>query len=217
MDRSTHARPEPARIHHTPRRSLLALLALAGMLTAPAVVAHASGTHNSAPAPLTLASSSGGTNPNAPPWCLTEDDWTQQTYVGSLNGSYAASARLCGLVTDVFAGMWWDAGGIGLESDVYVVGQLGDLAIVAPDGTAHHAVFMGQTTVKHVTTSHYAVCYVPPFSLTSNTGGTPLPGGTWSLALSGSLSSATWYVNAQMTDVPYQQAHCPASEQNLAP
>lgn len=197
----------------------LSTLVLVGLVAAPATTAQASGPQKSSTnvAPLTLVSQSISTNPNAPPWCLTEDDWTQSTYIGSLNGSYDATATLCGLPTDFFNGIWWNAGGIGLESDLYSDGQLTDLAFTAPDGTAHHAILMGETTVKHVTTYHYAVCYVPPYSLTSDTGGTPLPGGVWNIDLSGTLSSATWYVNALMTDVAYQQQHCPVSEQNLAP
>jgi hypothetical protein len=156
------------------------------------------------------------TNPYSPPWCMTEDDSNQAHYTGALNGTYAVTAQLCGLSSDYYNGMWFDAGGIGIESDVYVVGQLTDLTITAPDGTAHHAVFMGQSTYKGVTTSHYATCFVPFYSISTDTsGGGPLPGGTWTTALSGQVSSASWYVNAQMTDAPFQQSHCPSSEQNL--
>lgn len=186
-------------------------------LAAPAVSADASGGNHNPAAPLTLMASSNTTVASSPPWCLTEDDSTQQMYVGSLNGTASASARLCGLATDYFNGFWYDAGGIGLESDVSVVGQLSDLAIIAPDGTAHHAVLIGQTTMKHVTTYHYAACYVPPYSISNDIGGVPLSGGTWGIAVSGTLSSATWTVNALMTDAHYQQARCPASEQNLVP
>lgn len=186
-------------------------------LTAPAVSVDASGGNHNPAAPLTLMASSSTMVASSPPWCLTEDDSTQQMYAGSLNGTATASVRLCGLATDYFNGFWYDAGGIGLESDVYTAGQLTDLAIVAPDGTAHHAVLIGQTTMKHVTTYHYAVCYVPSFSLSNDIGGVPLAGGSWGIVMSGALSSATWNVNALMTDAHYQQASCPASEQNLVP
>lgn len=199
----------------SPRLALVSMLAATIALMPVNIVAHAGGNHNP-PAPLALASSTGSMNPNAPPWCFTEDDWSQQIYAGALNGSYGATAELCGLPADFFNGIWWNAGGIGLESDVYVVGQLSDLAISAPDGTTHHATLMGQTTSKHVTTYHYAVCYVPPYSILTDVGGTPLIGGSWSLALSGSLSTATWYVNVEMTDAQFQQSHCPTQQQNLA-
>ena len=127
----------------SPRRGVFVLTAVL-VLAAPAVTADASaGNHNPAPS-LTLMASSSSMVASSPPWCLTEDDSAQQTYVGSLNGSDTASARLCGLATDYFNGFWYDAGGIGLESDVYVAGQLSDLAIIAPDGTAHHAVLIGR-------------------------------------------------------------------------
>ena len=181
------------------------------------VSADAAGDNHNPGAPLTLMASSSTMVASSPPWCLTEDDSTQKTYAGSLNGSDTDSARLCGLATDYFNGFWYDAGGIGLESDAYVTGQLSDLAITAPDGTAHHAVLIGQATMKHVTTYHYAVCYVPSYSISNDIGGVPLAGGAWGIVLSGALSSVTWHVNVLMTDAHYQQGSCPASEQNLVP
>jgi hypothetical protein len=152
-------------------------------------------------------------NPSwAPSGCLTEDDYVHRVFSGSLYGSYATSYHLCDLSTD---GM--PAGGTGLESDVYAVGQLSDLTIASPDGSVHHAMLIGQTTAKGVTTSHYAVCYVPPYSLASDTSGTALQGGTWQITISGQLSSASWGTTATMTDVVFQQNYCPSSEQNLAP
>lgn len=167
--------------------------------------------------PLSLSSHRTGNNPNSPSWCLNEDDYDQSVYSGSLSGSFATSQQLCGLDSDYYNGVYWDAGGIGLESDVYVVGQLDDLTITAPDGTAHHAVLMGQSTSKGTTTYHYATCYVPTYSISTDTGGTPLAGGTWQITLSGQISSARWAVNAQMTNTTFQQTYCPTSEQNLAP
>lgn len=169
------------------------------------------------PSPLSLSSNSGWNNPNAPTWCLAEDDYHQRVYAGSVSGSYAVTETLCGLPSDYYNGLWWDAGGIGLESDVYVVGQLHDLTVTSPGGSVHHAVLMGQGTAKGTTTYHYAVCYVPAYSISTGTGGTPLPGGTWQVTLSGQISSARWAVNAQMTAAPFQRSYCPASEQNLTP
>jgi hypothetical protein len=151
-----------------------------------------------------------------PSWCLSEDDYDQRVFSGSLNGSYGTTYQLCGLNTDGYT-----AGGIGLESDVYVVGQLSDVAITSPDGSVHHAVLMSTSTSGSgknlVTTSHYAVCYVPPWSLSSDTSGAALTGGTWLITLSGQISSATWTTTATMTNVSYQQTYCPVSEQNLVP
>lgn len=216
MELRRRSGPRRGRAPRLSRLGMMLSLGAAFAFAPAGVVAHAGGNHNPPPAPLTLTSSAGSMNPNAPPWCFTEDDWSQRTYAGSLNGTSSTTATLCGLPADLFNGIWWNAGGIGLESDVYVVGQLSDLAIAAPDGTTHHAVLVGQTTSRHTTTSHYAVCYVPPYAVATDTGGTPLPGGTWSVVLSGSLSSATWNVNLQMTDALYQQSHCPAAQQNLA-
>jgi hypothetical protein len=208
------------------RSRFLVVAALAGLasLAAPTMAAQAApkASHSSTggtggtPAPLSLVSESTSSNPNAPAWCETEDDYDMRIFSGSLSGSASYTEQLCGM-SDYYNGVYWDAGGIGLESDVSVVGQLSDLTITAPDGTVHHGVLMGQTTSKGTTTSRYAVCYVPPYSMASNTGGWPLAGGTWQVALSGQISSATWYGRLQMATVSFQQGFCPASEQNLGP
>ena len=65
-------------------------------------------------------------------------------------------------------------------------------------GVVHHAVLVGSTTSKGVTTSDYKACYMPPFSISSGGGGTPIPGGTWSVTLSGDISSATFTDNVEM-------------------
>jgi hypothetical protein len=168
-------------------------------------------THRGLARALALSSETVKLNPNQPSWCLGEDDYDQRVFSGSLGGSFSTSYQTCGLNTDGFS-----AGGIGLESDVYVVGQLSDLTITSPDGGVHHAVLMGQTTTKGVTTSHYAVCYVPLYFISNDTGTDPLPGGTWQIVLSGQISSANWTTRAQMTNSTFQQNYCPLSEQNLS-
>jgi len=162
-----------------------------------------------------LISQSTGNNPNSPTWCLNEDDYDQRVFSGSLSGSFTAVEQLCGLDSDFYDNVYWDAGGIGVEADVYVVGQLNDMAITAPDGSAHHAILMGQTTDRGTTTYHYAACYSPAYSASTDTGGTPLPGGSWSITASGQASSARLAINSQMTEVRFQQSHCPVSEQNI--
>lgn len=162
-----------------------------------------------------LVSESQGNNPNSPSWCMNEDDYDQRVFSGSLSGTVSASQQLCGLDSDFYNNVYWSAGGIGVEADVYVVGQLSDLTITSPSGDAHHAVLMGSSTDKGTTTYHYAACYVPSYAAATDTGGTPLPGGTWQVNLSGQMSSARLSINSQMTDVRYQQAHCPVSEQNI--
>lgn len=143
--------------------------------------------------------------------CLTEDDYDQRNFSGSLSGSYVTSYQLCDLNSDGYT-----AGGIGLQSQVSVVGQLSDLSITAPDGSVHHAVLMGQNTSKGVTSYSYAVCYVPLYYRSSDTSSGPLRGGTWQMALTGQISNAYWTTNAEMADVNFQQSHCPTSEQNLS-
>jgi len=165
---------------------------------------------------MALVSDSSWNNPNSPSWCLNEDDYDQPVYSGSLSGSMSASEQFCGLSSDYYNGTWWDAGGIGLETDIYFTGQLTDLSITAPDGTAHHAVLVGQATSKGQTTYHYAACYVPAYSSATDTGGTPLPGGSWGISLNGQVSNARWSVRAQMTDVRFQQTYCPVSQQNIS-
>jgi hypothetical protein len=168
-------------------------------------------------APLSLVSDYAWNSPNAgaPTWCLNEDDFHQRTWSGSLNGSFTAVEQLCSSDSDYSAGLWWDAGGIGIQADLNVVGALGDLTITSPLGDSHHAVLVGSSTSKGVTTNHYRACYVPPFSLTYNIGGTPLPGGAWAITLSGSIAKAGYSVTTEMADTVFQQQYCPASEQNL--
>jgi hypothetical protein len=113
--------------------------------------------------------------------------------------------------------MYWTAGGEGLETDVSVVGSLSDLTITAPDGSVHHGVLIGQSTTKGGTMSVYAACYVPPYSVSTDQGTDPLAGGTWTIALSGQISQASWTTTVRMTDATFQQTHCPTSEQNLLP
>jgi hypothetical protein len=201
----------------------VALLGAAVYLWAPLAPAHAAakaggGAKSSTtppPSAMAMTAQTIVTNPNTPPWCLTEDDFDQRTYQGSLSGSYSMTEQLCNDSSDYYNGIWWTSGGIGLESDISVVGQLIDLTITAPDGTVHHAVLMGQTSSRGTTTSHYAVCFVPPYYSSNDIGAAPLNGGTYQITVSGSISSSTWQTNAQMTDVNYQQSYCPASERNL--
>ena len=160
-------------------------------------------------------------NPNSPPWCFAEDDYDQRVYSGSLNGSYSTTEHLCGLSSDFFNGIYWDSGGIGLQATVYAVGTLTDMTITSPTGSVHHAVWVGSSTSKGITTNEYATCFVPPYSIGTGAGGLALSityiGDPWSITLSGNISSATWDVTAQMAQVSDQEANCPPSEQNLVP
>jgi hypothetical protein len=146
---------------------------------------------------------------------MNEDDVHLRSWTGSLNGSFTASERLCDDSLDYSGGIWWNAGGVGIQSDVYVTGTLSDLTITAPDGTSHRGVLVGSSTSKGGTTDHYQVCYVPAYSVTSNVGGRPLPGGTWQIALTGNSSKVTFGLRAHMTDVNFQQQSCPESSRNL--
>jgi hypothetical protein len=164
-------------------------------------------------------------NPAAPSWCLNEDDWHHREWSGSLNGSLTVFERLCDANVDYSGGLWWSAGGIGLQADLVATGTLGDLAITSPQGDVHHAELVGSTTSKGQTINHYAVCYVPGYSLAYNVGGQPLPGGLWQITWSGGITTVPYTnylsyhggfsVTGEMTDAPFQQQHCPVSEQNL--
>jgi hypothetical protein len=140
------------------------------------------------------------------PNCMTEDDVDVRSFSGSLYGSYSTSFQLCGLGTD-----GWTAGGEGIQSEVGVSGTLSDLTITAPNGTVTHGVYT--STSKGI--SYYAVCVCPPYYASTDTGTGPLAGGTWTVTLSGALSSASWTAQVTMTDVYFQQADCPASQQNI--
>lgn len=153
-------------------------------------------------------------NPSAPLWCLNEDDVDQRVFTGSLNGSYSTTYQLC---ADWNGGIFWTAGGEGIETDIASVGPITDLVITSPLGDSHHAVFNGATTYRGVTTYRYSACYVPPFSLSTGSGTDPLAGGTWTVTLTGSFSNATWGTWVQMAYPSWQQAYCPVSEQNLTP
>lgn len=152
-------------------------------------------------------------NPAAPKSCLNEDDIHSRAWAGSLNGSFSATEQLCGLSTDYSGGIYWDAGGIGIQADLYVTGTPNALTITSPGGDTHSGVLVGSSG----TTSHYQVCYMPTYSIATDTGGAPLPGGTWQITLSGNLSKVTFSETARMAYVPTQQSGCPASEQNLVP
>ena len=140
------------------------------------------------------------------PNCMTEDDVVVRSFSGSLSGSYSTSFRLCSLGTD-----GWTAGGEGVQSRVGVSGTLSDLTITSPDGTVTHGVYMA--TSQGV--SYYEVCVVPPYYASTDTGTNPLGGGTWTVTLSGSISSASWKAQVTMTDVNFQRASCPVSQQNI--
>jgi len=140
------------------------------------------------------------------PNCMTEDDVDVRSFSGSLSGSYSTSFQLCSPTPD-----GWTAGGEGVQSEVGVSGTLGDLTITAPDGTITHGVYTG--TSRGI--SYYKVCVVPPYYASSDTGTSPLAGGTWTVSLSGSISSASWKAQVTMTDVGFQQANCPVSQQNV--
>jgi hypothetical protein len=137
---------------------------------------------------------------------MTEDDVVVRSFSGSLYGSYSTSFQLCGLSTD-----GWTAGGEGIQSEVGVSGTLSDLTIAAPDGTVTHGVYTG--TSKSV--SYYKVCVVPPYHTSADTGTSPVAGGTWTVTLSGSISSASWKAQVTMTDVNFQEANCAVSQQNI--
>lgn len=156
-------------------------------------------------------------NPSAPTWCINEDDIHQRTWTGSLNGTFTATERLCDPNSDYSDGIWWDAGGDGLQADLYVTGSLNDLTITSPNGDSHHAVLIDSSTSKGVRTDHYQVCYVPSYSPVNDVAGASLPGGTWQIALSGSLSSVRFKQTADMTNVEFQQRSCPPSQQNINP
>jgi hypothetical protein len=180
-----------------------------------------------ASAPLSLSYEQVRTSPNpaAPTSCLNEDDYHQRNWGGSLNGSFTTFERLCDPSVDYSGGLWWDAGGIGLQADLEVTGTLADLAITSPQGDVHHAVLVGSTTSKGQTINHYEVCFVPGYSLAHNIGGRPLPGGLWQIKLSGDVTTVPYQdylsyhggfsVTSDMSDTVFQQQYCPASERNL--
>ncbi len=172
-------------------------------------------TKPSSPQPLTLQQEvwSYSSNPAAPANCLNEDDYHYRDWAGSLSGSFASTELLCNYATD-----GWSAGGVGLEADLWVTGTFGDLSITAPDGTARHAVLMSQTKLKGgAVQSYYAVCVMPLFFLSSNTGTNPLEGGTWTMTLTGQATVQNYEVRAIMGYPDQQQLYCPPSQQNLQP
>ena len=198
-------------------------LVLVGLAFAPSAIAGKGGGNGGGPkaggaAPLTLFSERvwNSPNPNAPSWCLNEDDWHQRIWSGSLNGSFSTSEQLCGTSGDYAGGIWWDAGAVGLQADLYVTGALTGFTMTSPSGDSRHALLVDSSTSKGATTQHYQVCSLPPYSIASKAGGTPLTGGTWQLTLSGSIKNASLTLTAQMADTAFQQ-RCPAPHQNLVP
>jgi hypothetical protein len=158
-------------------------------------------------------------NASAPAWCLNEDDFHQRTWSGALSGTFSVSEQLCNPSVDYSGGMYWGAGGVGLQADLYVVGALTAMSITSPQGVTHSAVLVGSQYLakQHVTQNHYQVCFTPTYSLSTDIGGTPLPGGTWTIALAGNFSQTSYTETAIMADVKYQQQYCPSSEQSYSP
>jgi hypothetical protein len=200
------------------RVAAVVALVLAALILAPASALAAKPTQVQ---PFTLQSESiqSSSNSSAPAWCLNEDDFHYRTWSGSLNGSLSTTERLCDYSVDYSGGMYWSAGGIGLEADLYVVGTLSGLTITSPLGVTRSAVLVGSQylTKQRVTQDHYQVCITPTYSLSSDIGGTPLGGGTWTINLAGNFSQAAYSTTAIMADVTYQQQYCPTSQQAFAP
>jgi hypothetical protein len=166
---------------------------------------------------LTREYVSNSPNQWAPTWCLNEDDWHKRSWSGSLRGSFTATEQICDSSVDYSGGIWWNGGGIGLHADVYASGTVTDVAITSPNGAIHHGQLVSTTTSKGSSTNHYAVCYVPPYSRSSNTAGGFLPGSTWQISVSGDISNVNYSIEARMTDAPFQQQACPVDQQNLTP
>lgn len=188
---------------------VLAATVAAVLLVAPAVAAKGGkGPKGPATSTLALASQYIYWPDTWAPNCMTEDDVVRRSFTGSLSGSYSTSFQLCGLSTDGVT-----AGGEGVESEVAVGGTLSDLTITAPDGTVEHGVYTGSGQGV----SYYEVCAVPAYYASTNTGTSPLAGGTWTVTLSGSISSASWTAQVTMTDVNFQRQNCPTSQQKIIP
>ncbi len=190
------------------RRLLVALALLALIAAHPAFAGHSN-------PPLSLTSEQSGKNPNTPPWCMGEDDYDYRTFTGSLAGSYSTTYQLCNSSVDYYNGVYWNAGGEGIQASLDVSGTYTDLSITAPDGSSHHGVLVSTTVFHGVTTQHYQVCYVPPYFVSTDTGTSPLAGGVYTMSVSGQFTSTAWTTRADMTDVTFQRTYCPPSEQNL--
>jgi hypothetical protein len=212
------------RFYRAPRRALVVSVVVAAVcVTLGSVDASAAkggkagGGGSSGGGGLTPYSETIQNSPNtaAPLWCLNEDDLHKRTWTGSLNGSFTATEQLCGTSDDYSNGMYWNAGGIGLQAEIWVNGTLDDVTITSPAGDSHHAVLVDSSTSKGATTKHYQVCYTPQYSVSSGASGRPMPGGMWQITASGNFTSGTFATTARMTTVAYQQSYCPASEQNL--
>jgi hypothetical protein len=160
-----------------------------------------------------------GLNADAPTNCLHEDSYHERDYSGSLSGTVSATDQLCN--DELSGGVPWSSGGIGLRAEAWVVGSLTDMTITSPTGVAHSAVLIGSSTSKGVTTNHYQTCFCPSYSISFDTGSTPLSmlysGNPWTYTISGNFSNATYRIYGQMTNVYVQQTWCPASERNFSP
>jgi hypothetical protein len=201
-------------MRQSPRAFRLCAVALVGLLLIPAPVAARS---RPGPASTALALQqeiwSYSSNPSAPSGCLNEDDYHYRAWSGGLGGAFTATEQLCDATAD-----GWNPGGIGVEADVWVIGTLNGLSITGPSGETQQAVLMSQTKLKGgAVKSYYAVCVMPPFFLSTNTGTNPLPGGTWTFNLSAQATSVTYEVQAFMGYPDQQQLYCPPGEQNLLP
>jgi hypothetical protein len=145
--------------------------------------------------------------------CWNEDDFHQRQWGGDLSSTFTATEQLCDDATDGVS-----SGGEGLYAYLSEYGRsTSPLRIVAPDGSFHQAQLMGTTRFKGKTRYDWAVCWVPPYSISTNTSPEQLTGGTWTWTVNGPFTSGGLGAYVLMTDAPFQQMYCPLDQQNLRP
>lgn len=145
--------------------------------------------------------------------CWNEDDFHQRQWGGDLSASFTATEQLCDDATNGVS-----AGGEGLYAYLQEYGlSSSPLRIFAPDGSAHQAELVGTARFKGKTRYDWAVCWVPPYSISTNTSTEQLAGGTWTWTLTSPFTSGGLSAYVLMTDAPFQQMYCPLDQQNLRP
>jgi hypothetical protein len=169
-------------------------------------------------------------NPDAPAWCLNEDDthyreWSDPYLQGGyLYGTLTASDYFCDPYVDYSGGRYWDGGGGGYLVSVRGVGTLQTLTLSSPGGSFYQwpqpTVVQGQLVSSEVVgTGHggvtwntYAACVFVNGQNNSNPG--RILTGTWTMTLTGQFSQVNVELTAEMFGIAANgyPAHCPEGQ-----
>jgi hypothetical protein len=153
-------------------------------------------------------------NPDAPSWCLNEDDghdrvWSDPYFQGGyLYGTLTASDYFCDPYVDIVNGYPWDGGAVGYMVSVTGVGALETLTLSSPGGGFYQwpqpTVIQGQLMSSQVVGTGRSAVTWNTYAACIHLGGQNNPygilSGTWTMTLTGEFSKVTVELTAEMGD-----------------